>query len=162
MDELYSLQGLNRWSGRARRYRRIALGIGLVTLAVCVLLCTRVETATALTLRWTVIGLSILGGWTVILLLMLGYAPAKAEMEHWSGVMRGEGEIAEGILTLDRQKWVIPHSVAFYRVRLANEKGSREVSVNVHLASRLPENGTRVRVRLTRRFITACEVLHEV
>ncbi len=161
MNRLYTEQAAQQWKQRAARLMAAVLLTAAAGLAACIFLCTRVTTGSAQPLLFAVIALSTLTGWAVILLVRLGFLTAKAEAEHIAGVLAGESETAQGIWTLSRQRWIIPHSVTFCKATLRDGDVSRVYNVDVRLASVLPEDGTPVRVTAVRRFITAWEVQHE-
>lgn len=153
-----------QWQRRGRLLLALTLAMGLGALAGCILMCTQVNTATARPLLMAVIALSTLGGWGVLLTLAYGYYPARAEETHIAGMLEEpETETVEGVLTLIPMQVKIPGSIAFARGSIRAD--GAEESVPVHVAARLmrrmPPSGTRVRAAVTRRFITALEVLHE-
>lgn len=161
MKQLYTTQAAQKWTARTGRMALTALLTGGLALLLCILLCTQVTTGNAQGMSVTVITVSTLAGWAVILLLRFGYLPAKAQREHITGVMSEAAEEHQGVLTLDRQRWIIPHSVAFFKVTLRSGSEARIFSINAPMARELPPNGTPVRVLTVRKFITAYEVQHE-
>ncbi len=161
MKDLYSARELRRWQKRAGRFLIAAVFAAVYGLAVCIGLCGRVNTATAEILLYAVIGLSVLAGWAVILIVAFGYLPAKAEVIHREGMLAEPAEEVCGVLTVEKQKWKIPHSIAFCKASLANGEEKHACQVDVKLLRQLPQNGTRVRAVIRRRFITAWEVQHE-
>ncbi|MBQ8556381.1 MAG: hypothetical protein IJ438_10995 [Clostridia bacterium] len=161
MKQLYSPQDAQRWKLRARRSLAVAgltLGIALV---ICIILCCMVDTGNSDTLLAAVIALSTLAGWTAILTLWFIYAPARAEAEHVAGIVQGEPEEAQGVLTIGAQRFRIPHSVTFYKAALTDGTEQRTFNLNVRLAEELPPSGTPVRILTVRKFITAYEVQDE-
>ncbi len=161
MVHLYTEQVAQTWKKRTRQHLIAALAVAGAGLLTCILLCTQVSTGNAAKMLPLVIGISTLAGWAVIFLLRFGFFPAKAEVRHVTGVMQEETEEVAGILTIDKQRWLIPHSVAFYKVTL-REGGERRIfNVDTHLANQLPANGTAVRALVVRKFLTAYEVQHE-
>ena len=156
----YSQEEADRLSARARAYKTAALCTGGAALVACVALCFLIRTGNAARMTLTIIGLSTIGGWTVILLMGLGGFPARAELKHTEGILTGPRVSYEGSLTVTDKAFAIPKSVTVRTVRL--EQGERPVplQVDARFADRLPENGTRVRVITVHRFIAAFEVLH--
>lgn len=161
MKELYTPEAAQRWTRKARNLLTAILAIGGVALIICILLCCLVNTANASLLCGLVIGTSTIAGWTIILLLILAYLPARAEAAHITGVMQGEPEELCGTLKVNPQKWIIPHSVTFYKATLTQEEGSRSLNLDAALIRELPPQGARVRLTTVRKFITAYEVEDE-
>ena len=161
MEQFYSAQGLARWEKQARRMLLAALLTAGIALAACIVLCCHVNTANASLLLAIVIGMSALGGWAVILLLAFGYFPARAEIGHIRGIREDQAAEYAGVLRLSTPQWRIPHSVAFVKAALEMDGEEKSFNVNVRLIPLMPADGTRVRVRAVRKFITACEVQHE-
>ena len=161
MTELYTPRAADKWQKKAKGLlTAVFLTIGL-SLAACILLCRLVNTANAETIYGVVVGISTLAGWTVMLLISLAYLPARAEAAHIRGVMQGEAEELTGCLRVDRQKWVIPGSVSFYKATLTQGEESRTLNLNAALATSFPPQGAKVRLRTVRKFITAYEVEDE-
>ena len=55
----------------------------------------------------------------------------------------------------------LPRSIAVRRALLTENGETTALSLNARLARRMPPDGTRVRVRTVRRYITAFEVCDE-
>ena len=164
MKWFYTAETHRCWQRRSRVLRGLTAGLGLGALAGCIVMCTQVNTATARTMLMAVITLSTLGGWGVLLTLAYGYYPARAEEAHIAGMLEEtETETVEGVLTLAPMQVKIPGSIAFARGSIRPD--GAEEAMPVHVAARLlrqmPPAGSRVRVTVARRFITALEVLHE-
>lgn len=161
MKELYSAQQGQRWQ---RKVRGLKIGLwltGALGLAACILLCSLVRTGNASLLFGLVSGISTLCGWAVMLTLYYGYFPARAQAEHFRGILEGEGQQAQGVWKMEKQRWRIPHSVAFYKVTLTEGEESHSLQINAALAGDLPRPGDYVQVKTVRKFITAYEVQHE-
>lgn len=158
MQHLYTPALLRSWRLRARRTLIALLAGSLTALGVCIALCTMVRTGNADKLLAAVAILSTLTGWAVMLCITFLLAPARAEAEHIGGILSGEAAQAEGVLTVDSQRWLIPRSIAFYKATLRTPEETVTLNVNARLAARLPGPGARVRVLTVRKFITAFEV----
>ncbi len=161
MKELYTRLTASRWRMRTRRALGVALMTALIALACCIYLCTQVNTATAEKLLYLVIGLSALAGWAVMLMIVFAYLPAKAEAQHIAGMLDEPQEEITGVLTVDKQTWRIPHSIAFCRAAITDGAEKHALQVNARLVRQLPANGTVIRAVIRRKFITAYEVQHE-
>ncbi len=161
MKELYTVRELERWRMRMGRRLYLTLCLAVFALSACITLCRRVDTANAQFQLYAVIVLSILTGWAVILLIAFGYLPARAEVIHREGMLGEEATEVTGVLPIDRQKWVIPHSIAFCKVFIANGEEKFSCQADAALLRQLPPDGTRIRAVIRRKFITAWEVQDE-
>ncbi len=161
MKDLYAIRDLRRWQKRAGRFLTAAVFVAVYLLALCIGLCFRVNTATAEILMYIVFGVSVLAGWAVILLIAFGYLPARAEVIHREGMLGEEATEVTGVLTIDRQKWVIPHSIAFCKACIVNGEEKLSCQADAALLRQLPPDGTRIRAVIRRKFITAWEVQDE-
>ena len=68
MKKLYSMEAAKGWLKKARQRKYIMLGVGILSLAVCIFLCTQVTFFNQDRLLWPVVVVSVLGGWGVIVL----------------------------------------------------------------------------------------------
>ncbi len=159
MIRLYTPEAARRWKRRA--YMILVFSLGLVALALiaCIIFCTQVNTANAQTLMLSSMALFTLAGWACILLLYFAYAPAKAQAVHMAGMFSAKTETWEGVLTVHKDSFHIPKSVTVRKATLETAEGPLSLSVSAGLASRLPKNGTAVRVTTVRKYITGYEVI---
>lgn len=158
MNEWYSPERARQMQSRARLCKWIMFLLASAALAGCVFLCTRVTTGNASHLLAATIGLSTLGGWAVLLITFFLYRPLKAQAGHIRSVAGGEKTVYTGRLTVSREGFQIPGSVAVRKARLETEGETLFFDLNAALVRRLPPAGTPVRVTAVRRFITAVEV----
>jgi hypothetical protein len=162
MNKWYSPERAGRLQSRARLCKWIMFLLAFSALAGCVFLCTRVTTGNASRLLALTIGLSTLGGWAVLLITFFLYRPLRAQAGHIRSVAGGEKAQYTGLLTVSRESFQIPGSVAVRKAKLETEQGTLTFDLNAALVRRLPPAGETVRVTAVRRFITAVEVLgHE-
>lgn len=161
MSSLYTFTEVETLSRRKAGCRLWALILSAVTLSVCAALCFLVRTGNAGKLQLIITGIFILGGWSVILLLRLGYFPAKALKAHCEGILSGESEQLQGVLHITDQRIRIPKSIVARRVTL--HSGDTEISLNVEdsRADRIPTSDMPVRMTVVRKFITSVEVPRE-
>lgn len=158
MTRLFTPEEAKRWHQRASLTLTLSVGLVALALAVCIILCTQVNTGNAQTLLLTASALFTLAGWAAILLMYFVHAPAKAQAEHIFGMLNGEVTLLEGTLTLHRETFRIPKSVTVRKATLTTAEGPVSVSVSAALAGRLPA-GVPLRVETVRRFISAYEVI---
>ena len=161
MLSLYSRQAADRMGKRARTSLWTALAVLGVALAACVALCFRVRTGNAEQMLYTVIGLFTLAGWAAILLLQLVWKPSRAEYHHMNNVLSGREEEMEGRLAVSPMAFQIPKSVLIRRVTLTDGEETKTLNLNARWVKLMPANGTAVRVKTAKKFITAIEVPHE-
>lgn len=159
MNRLYTPEAARYWKRRASFTLGLALGLVALALAVCILLCTRVNTANAQTFLFACIALFALSGWACILLLAFAYAPAKAQAVHIGGMFSAEAETWEGVLTVHKESFHIPKSVTVRKATLLTEEGALSLNVCAALAAQLPPNGSTVRLTAVRKYITGYEVI---
>lgn len=161
MVSLYSHEEKNRMKKRAVICLATACAVLGAALIACVVLCTKVRTGNAEKLLYWVIGLFTLAGWFFILMIGLGYRPFQAEYRHMEGILNGPEEMDEGRLTVSPVSFRIPKSIVIRKAALTNGEETRTLNVDARLAKMLPKNGSRVRVKTVRKYITAAEACDE-
>ena len=159
MTVLYSQAEAQRMGKRAKWSLWAAGAVLASALIICAALCFRVNTANAERMLYTVIILFAFAGWTAIFLLRLAYFPSAAICRHMKSILVGEEEELEGNLTLTRDAFQIPKGILVRKAALEQEGETRTLNLDARYADQLPPPGTRVRVRIVRKFITAFEVL---
>lgn len=159
MIRLYTPESARRWKRRASLALGLAFGLVGLGLAVCIFLCTRVNTANSQALLFACIAVFTLCGWACILLLTFAYAPAKAQAIHIGGMFSAQSETFEGVLTVHRESFRIPKSVTVRKATLQTAEGDFSLNVCAALVPQLPRNGATVRLTAVRRYITGYEVI---
>lgn len=157
----YSQADALRMGRRAKASLYASLALLLSALIACVVLCALVNTANAESMLYTVIGLFTLAGWIAILLMRLVYAPSAAICRHMKSILGGEEEETEGRISLSPAAFQIPKGILARKAALTveGEEENRMLNIDSRFVKKLPPDGTRVRVRTVRKFITAVEVL---
>lgn len=161
MTELYGPGEEKRFRRRDRVCRAAAWTVLIGGLGACVWMCCRVHTGNAAALLKACIIVSTLAGWIFLPLLIWGANPARAEHKHISGIRAGHPETREGVLTVEKESLSLPRSITVRRAHLTQNGETAALSLNARLARRMPPDGTRVRVKTVRRYITAFEVCNE-
>ena len=157
---LYSQTDALRVGRRARASLIVALTLLAAALIACSALCANVHTGNAERMLYTVIGLFTLAGWAAILLLRLVYFPSAAVCRHMKSILNGEEEEEmEGRLSLTPAAFQIPKGILVRKAALDTEGETRALNLDARFVKKMPPEGTRVRVRVVRKFITAIEVL---
>lgn len=159
MKRLYTPAEAQRWRRRTGISLAFCVALAVLVPAVCILLCTRVNTANATRLLLTNIVLFTAAGWAVILTLYYLYAPAKAQALHIEGMLSEEPQVYEGVYSLHPGAFHIPKSITVRSAAIASDEGSASLHVSAALARQLPPSGTMLRVWTVRRFIIAYEVI---
>ena len=161
MISFYSQAEALRVDRRAKTSLYISFALLFSALIACIVLCTQVNTGNAEAMLYTVIGLFTLAGWIAILLLRLVYFPSAAICRHVKSILGGEEEEWKGVLSLSPAAFQIPKGIVARKVTLSveGEEEPRKLNIDDRLVKKLPTDGTRVRVRAVRKFITAIEVL---
>ena len=158
---LYSQADALRMDRRAKVSLYASFGLLLSALITCIILCTQVNTGNAERMLYLVISLFTVAGWIAILLLRLVCFPSAAVCRHMKSIIGGAEEELEGRLSLSPAVFQIPKGILARKVSLAveGEEETRKLNIDDRLVKKLPTDGTRVRVRTVRKFITAIEVL---
>lgn len=159
MQQWYSSANAARLKKRAGLWKGSMILLGAAALAVCIFLCTRVNTGNAAGLLWWVAGLSTAGGWAVLLIAVFLYRPLKAQAGHIAGLLGGETEQYTGQLSLLPGGFQIPGSIVVRKVKLTGEGEPLTLNVNARCVRELPPRDALVRVTAVRTFITAVEVM---
>jgi len=161
MDDFLTPEAPLRCRARVRRRAGVLLLLVLSALCLLVFLCLSVRTDNVrplLIASW----LSMLFlGWAALAFYLFSLEPARAELRHLESLLEAEPREAEGVLFRTGDAFRIPKSVPVVKLRLETEGDAEPLSLNLNakLESRLPPDGSRVRVPLRRKFVTALEVL---
>ncbi len=159
MIDLYSQADAERQNRRAKASLAASCALLSAALIVCAALCARVGTANAERMLYTVIGLFTLAGWIAIFLLRLICFPSAAVYRHMKSVLGQEETELEGKLSLTSDEFQIPKGILVRKAALEGADETRMLNLDARFERKMPPRGTRVRVRVVRKFITAIEVL---
>ena len=130
--------------------------------AAFVVLCLLVNTENAPVMHLVIIGATALLGWACIALRQLGVREARTQLGHMDMLREGEKSFREGRITLTRESVQIPKSIRIRKV-LLDEGGEEPARLNLDekWASRLPPDGSLVRLALAHSYIAGAEVLEK-
>lgn len=159
MELLYSQALLLQYQAKKKRCLYGICALCCVCAAVCVYLCTLVRTGNADALLFCVTALSAVTGWAVILLLAFLYAPCRAQCGHIAGILESDTEEYTGEMHFSGEKVHIPRSIDICKVALAEDGETKYFHIDAVLLNALPADGTKVRIRAARKYITAYEVI---
>ena len=158
MNGWYTEPRAQQLKKRAHLYGIFISAVLVGALAGCIFLCTQVNTGNATRLLPMTIGLSTLGGWAALLLLVFGCKPAKAQAAHMTGLLDAAQETYTGILTVSREVFAIPGSISVRKAKLKTEQETLSFNLNARYGAKLPDLTKPVRIAVRRTFITGVEV----
>ena len=157
---LYDKNEAHSFALRLRRARIACAGVFIAALAVCILLCIRVNMGNWVLRRNLAIAVSALAGWIYILWLRPLLRSLRGECIHFESMLSQDTAAYTGLIHPDSAARLIPGSIRVRRVRL--DCGDKEESffVNERFAQRLPSEG-RVTLYCAGSYIRDFEVQHE-
>ncbi|MDO5436407.1 MAG: hypothetical protein Q4G19_08565 [Clostridia bacterium] len=158
MTEFYSRDSADHRRRRARSCMFAACAAAVAALTACIIMCCFVRTENAGRLLIAVIAVSVLGGWTAILLTGLVCRPERAQASHAEGILSGTASVHEGVITGVGEPFHIPKSIDTIKVTINDAGTENAYDLNAVFAPQLPPPGTRIRFRTVRKYITAVEV----
>lgn len=145
---------------RERRLTAAFRFLIVFALAVFVFLCFRIRTENAGTMHIVLMAFATVSGWACILLYLAGIREARTQLGHVNMLRNGEQEILEGQVVLAREAVQIPKSIRIRKVLL--DTGGEEperLNLNEKWISRLPADGSRVRLAVSHSYIAGAETL---
>ena len=138
---------------------RILTGL---TVAVFVVLCLLVRTGNASSMHRIIIAATAVLGWICIAVWMLGVKETRTRLGHLSMLLNGEKDFREGFLTLTRESVQIPKSIRIRKILLDTGKETPErLNLDERWISRMPPDGSRVRLALAHSYIAGVETLEQ-
>ena len=158
--ELFAVpENVEKSRRKARMVTRILAAAGAGMLILFVVLCLLTRTGNARGMLITAILSMILLGWGLLAFWLFAAEPARAEARHLEGLAEAETQIREGRITLDPEGFRIPKSVRVLKARLETEDETLSLNLNEKYRAAVPPDGSLVRVRTARKFITGMETL---
>ncbi len=170
MKTLYSSNTIRTEKQRIRTGLLLAAVLGCTALVVCIALCFGIRTANAAPRQITVIAVSTLGGWSIILLTEGLILPEVRELRHEEGILYGipdtaaagrlvleDPVVCEGEILSIGEVFRIPKSISFFPVVLRQEGENLQLKLNARHRKGFPSEGTRVRMITVRNYITEYE-----
>ena len=132
------------------------------TFAVFVILCLLVRTENAGAIQAALTVSTTLLGWACILLYQLGVKETRTRLGHLEMLLEGEKEYREGRVSLTGDSFRIPKSIRIRKVLLDAGKGDPDrLSLDERWVSRMPPDGSAVRLALCHSYIAGVEILEE-
>ena len=155
-EEQSSLKALERRLSAAFRI------LVCVTAAVFAVLCLLVRTENARAMHLALITATVLLGWACIILYRLGVREVRTRLAHLEMLLEGEKEFREGRVSLTADSIRIPKSIRIRKVLLDTGKGeTARLNLDERWVSRMPPDGSTVRLALCHSYIAGVETLEE-
>ncbi len=161
MELFAATEAVRKSREKARAYARILISAAAGMLVFFVALCLMTRTGNARTMLITTMVSVVLWGWCILAFWLFAAEPARAEARHLEGLSEEEAKTREGRITLDPEGFRIPKSVRVLKVRLETEEETLSLNINEKYRTRVPPDGSRVRVQTARKFITGMELLEK-
>lgn len=151
---------LSAWKKREKRLTAAFRILVCLTLIVFIVLCLLVRTENAGTMHAVLIAVTALLGWVCISVYVLGVKEARTQTGHLSMLLAGEKDFRTGRLTLTRDSIQIPKSIRIRKVLLDTGEGEpARLNLDERWISRLPGDGSLVRLALVHSYIAGVETL---
>lgn len=157
--KLYTEEKLYFLKKRAKALTVFLILLMAFSLIAAVVMCFFVKTANASKLLAAIIIDMTLSGWTAILVLNFACLPYIRESRHMEHILKEETFSFEGALSVSPMVFWIPKSIEIQKVTLRNNEDETMLSVNCRYASNFPANGSVVRVKAAKGYITEAEVI---
>ena len=149
----------DRLKAAAKRSALIFRILAAATAAVFILLCLLTNTGNAKTMHAALI-LSVMAlGWACVAVYFLGVKESRTQLAHLEMLRAGPAEVREGVLSLEDGTIRIPKSIRI-RKAVLDEGGEEPARLNIdeRWASRMPPDGSRVRLQVVHSYIAGAEV----
>ena len=151
---------LSAWKTREKRLTAAFRILVCLTLIIFIVLCLLVRTENAQTMHAGILAVTALLGWICITVYVLGVKEARTQSGHLDMLQKGEKEFRTGRLTLTRDSIQIPKSIRIRKVLLDSGEGDpARLNLDERWVSRLPRDGSLVRLALVHSYIAGVETL---
>ena len=155
--ELYSpaiLAGLEKKNIRRRIF---LLSFILASLAVCIFLCTRVNTANEGRMELTVMAVSTVCGWIALYFGAFSVRAGKKEEAHTRRVLSAGQETLRGVVTVSERLVRIPGSITIYPAVLESDGEKTQLYLCASKRGLFPDSAHTRTVYTVDRFIVGYE-----
>lgn len=151
---------LSAWKNRDKRLTAAFRILIVLTLITFIVLCLLVRTENADSLHLVLMAVTVVMGWICIIVYQLGIKEARTQAGHLDMLLKGEKDFREGRITLTRETIRIPKSIRIRKVLLdAGEEEPARLNLDERWISRMPPDGSRVRLALAHSYIAGVETL---
>ncbi|MBR5960586.1 MAG: hypothetical protein IKZ98_06285 [Clostridia bacterium] len=162
MEWFSTEEELSAWKNRDKRLTAAFRILVVVTVAVFIVLCLMVRTENAAALHLVLMAVTAVMGWICIIVYQLGIKEARTQAGHMDMLLQGEKTFREGQITLTRESVRIPKSIRIRKVLLDTGDGEpARLNLDERWVSRLPADGSRVRLALAHSYIAGVEKLED-
>ncbi|MBR2660204.1 MAG: hypothetical protein IKE15_02245 [Clostridia bacterium] len=147
---------------RERKLTAVFRILAAAAAAAFIVTCLLIRTENARVMHPVLIAVTALSGWICIAVWQLGIRESRTQLAHLDMLREGEKEYREGCLTLSLESVQIPKSIRIRKVLL--DEGQEEpvrLNLDENWVSRMPPDGSRVRLALTHSYIAGVEILSE-
>ena len=153
---------LSAWKNRDKRLTAAFRILIVLTFIAFIVLCLLVRTENADTLHLALMAVTVVMGWICIALYQLGIKEARTQAGHLDMLLQGEKTFREGRITLTRETIRIPKSIRIRKVLLdAGEEEPARLNLDERWISRMPPDGSQVRLALAHSYIAGVEILEQ-
>ena len=157
---LYTDEKAKRLKKQAEIARGVILALMAASLILCVGACFFVNTRNTEKMFTIILAVSVLSGWTEMILYAFLRRPLKAESMHMMNVLKEEKESFSGDVYVSGRVFSIPKSIDVCALSVKGADGKESAfHLNAKMKKHIPENGTAVRVTVQRGFVTGIEVV---
>lgn len=147
---------------RERRLTAVFRILAGVTAAAFIVICLLIRTENARAMHLVLMITTALLGWACILLWILGVKESRTQLAHLDMLREGEKAFREGTVTLTRDSVQIPKIIRIRKVLLdTGEASPQRVNLDEKWISRLPPDGSKVRLALAHSYIAGAELLEK-
>ena len=147
---------------RERKLTAVFRILAAAAAAAFIVICLLIRMENARIMQPVLIAVTALSGWICIAVWQLGIRESRTQLAHLDMLREGEKEYREGNLTLTRESVGIPKSIRIRKVLL--DEGREEparLNLDENWVSRMPPDGSRVRLALAHSYIAGVEILGE-
>ncbi|QUC66974.1 hypothetical protein [Aristaeella hokkaidonensis] len=153
---------LSAWKNRDKRLTAAFRILIVLTLITFIVLCLLVRTENADTLHLVLMAVTVVMGWICVIVYQLGIKEARTQAGHLDMLLKGEKDFREGRITLTRETIRIPKSIRIRKVLLdTGEEEPARLNLDERWISRMPPDGSRVRLALAHSYIAGAETLEQ-
>ena len=153
---------LSAWKNRDKRLTAAFRILIVLTLITFIVLCLLVRTENADSLHLVLMAVTVVMGWICIIVYQLGIKEARTQAGHLDMLLKGEKDFREGRITLTRETIRIPKSIRIRKVLLdSGEEEPTRLNLDERWISRMPPDGSRVRLALAHSYIAGVETLEQ-
>ncbi len=156
MVELYGKANIEALRKKTARWIAMAVGIVVLTLALCVGFCVCTRTANAERMLAYTIVTSILGGWTALTIRIFVIDELIYARKHTEAMLTDPRERVSGTFTVTKERVRIKRGVTMRKVKVDGAPGVASLQLYEGLANRFPQTGVTA-VETVYGFIVAYE-----